>query len=188
MATIGMTVEIASDSKPTSVIVRTSPSVSARRSGRHRLSVWSLVAGRSIRQGWRRYGAAARCKRSIEGLSPVAVPQRRPQPRDGRGMKSRMRGQGPVQPEQRRAQHGECLGTPDSGIRRGGLDAAHDPLVERRVPRLEHASRQDDRRGKPGHVEADDDRPGHRDQLVRLPVEDRARDRIPGSGRREDDR
>ena len=132
-----MTVEIASDSKPTSVMVRTRPSVSARRSGRHRLSVWSLVAGRSIRQGWRKTAPAARGERPRAGGSAgPPLPQRRPEPRDGRGMTPRMRAQGPVQPEQRRAHHGECLGTTNRGVRRGRPDPVHDAGVERRVARL----------------------------------------------------
>ena len=49
--TIGITVEMASASKPMSVTVSTRPVVSARRSGRHRLSARSR-AGTFTLQGW----------------------------------------------------------------------------------------------------------------------------------------
>ena len=69
---IGMTVEIARDSKPTSVIVSTSPIVSARRSARHRLSAW-FRRGRFMGTGWRVPRGSASADRREPGTTFVAV-------------------------------------------------------------------------------------------------------------------
>ena len=101
----------------------------------------------------------------------------------------RMRAQRPVQPEQRRAHH---RGAPRERRTVAPGAAARIPSTTRRSNVASRDGNTPPARTTVGaqtrQVEPADDRPGHRDQLVGLPVDDRASDCVPGRGRREDDR
>ena len=83
---------------------------------------------------------------------------------------------------------GKPLARATRAPRRDCRDPVGDPPLERRVRRLEHATGQDDIRIRLDETQPSDDGHGHRDQLVRQPVDDPLGDRVTIGGGPEDDR